>query len=295
VSFEEITFEANGLHFRALTAGQGPLALLLHGFPDTPHTFSKLIPALADAGYLVVAPWMRGYAPTQVPADPFTPVAVLVQDAAGMVDALSGPLGAGDAVVIGHDWGALAAYGAAVLCGPKVQRVVGCAVGHPAPFMQAMMTNYAQQKRSWYMFFFQLPLADIAVPQNDFAFLERLWREWSPGFEPPKELLAQVRASLSAPGALETALGYYRATFSAAPLPAALAEIQDRILSTPIESPTLYLHGERDGCIGAELVQGMEAFFTGGFEAHVIPDVGHFLHLEAPEEVNRRILNFLKA
>jgi pimeloyl-ACP methyl ester carboxylesterase len=160
--------------------------------------------------------------------------------------------------------------------------------------MSAMMSSYTQQKRSWYMFFFQQPIAETAVQADDFAFIERLWRDWSPGLEPPADLLAEVRASLSAPGSLEAALGYYRATFNPLLLDPALAALQDRITASPIPVPSLYLHGADDGCIGKEIVAGMEAFFPAGLETEIVPGAGHFLHLEAPEVVAKPIGAFLK-
>ncbi|OGP85863.1 MAG: hypothetical protein A2Y95_00025 [Deltaproteobacteria bacterium RBG_13_65_10] len=144
------------------------------------------------------------------------------------------------------------------------------------------------------MYFFQLSIAQQVVSQDDFAFVARLWRDWSPGFEPPPDLLAEVRASLSAPGSLEAALGYYRATFNPSLLDPALAALQDRITASPIPVPSLYLHGADDGCIGAEIIAGMEAFFPAGLETEIVPGAGHFLHLEAPEAVANRIGAFLK-
>jgi len=144
------------------------------------------------------------------------------------------------------------------------------------------------------MYFFQLLIAEQVVSQDDFAFVARLWRDWSPGFEPSLDLLAEVRASLSAPGSLEAALGYYRALFDPARQDPSLAEIQERIGAAPIEVPTLYLHGTRDGCIGAEVLEGMEAFFPAGLQTEIVPGAGHFLHLDAPEEVQRRVVDFLK-
>src|SRR5215207_8889817 len=111
-SLSEGTVEANGLAFGYLAAGDedAPLALCLHGFPDTAHTWRHLLPRLAEAGYRAVAPFMRGYAPSAVPADGRYQGGVLAQDALGLHEELGG---AGDAVIIGHDWGALAAHAAA--------------------------------------------------------------------------------------------------------------------------------------------------------------------------------------
>src|SRR5947199_7131294 len=102
--------EAGGVEFAYLSVGEGPLALCLHGFPDSPHTWDGLLPGLADRGFRAVAPWMRGYAPTDVPGDGRYQAGALVADAIALHDALGGD---GEAVIIGHDWGAFAAYGAA--------------------------------------------------------------------------------------------------------------------------------------------------------------------------------------
>ena len=115
------TVRANGLQFGVLEAGSGPLALCLHGFPDTADTWRHLLPALAGAGFRAVAPFMRGYAPTEVPADGAYHVGALVADAVALHEALGGD---GDAVLIGHDWGAEAAYGAAAFAPGRWRRLV---------------------------------------------------------------------------------------------------------------------------------------------------------------------------
>src|SRR5690349_2263747 len=122
------TITANGVEFAYLEAGAGdgrPLALCLHGFPDSAHSFRHLLPALADAGYHAVAPWMRGYAPTEVPADGRYQGGAIAADAIALHEALGGD---GDAVIIGHDWGAVATYGAAAFAPERWRKVVTMAV-----------------------------------------------------------------------------------------------------------------------------------------------------------------------
>jgi pimeloyl-ACP methyl ester carboxylesterase len=111
---QQRTVRVNGTEFSYLESGppEGPLALCLHGFPDTAHTWRHLMPALAQSGYRAVAPWMRGYAPTEIPADGIYQVGALAVDACALHDALGAD---GDAVLVGHDWGAYASYGAASL------------------------------------------------------------------------------------------------------------------------------------------------------------------------------------
>jgi pimeloyl-ACP methyl ester carboxylesterase len=248
----------------------GPLALCLHGFPDCAWTWRFLLPALAEAGFRAVAPWMRGYAPTDVPADRRYGTAALADDANGLHEALGAD---GRAVIVGHDWGAVAAYGAATAAPERWSRVVTAAVPPPSTWGMRFL-SYDQLRRSWYMFLFQTPLAEMALPLDDLAFVERLWADWSPGYDASHELL-RVKEALQPPEHLAAALGYYRAMFDPA---------QQGVPDGPFSQPWLYLHGDDDGCIGVELAPA---------EAVVVKGTGHFLHLEQPEEFNGRVLEFL--
>ena len=173
------TITANGLEFGFLTVGSGPLALLLHGFPDSAWTWRHLMVDLAEAGYRAVAPFLRGYSPTAVPADGHYQPGAVAADANALHDALGG---GDDAVLVGHDWGALASYSAAAHQPERWSRVVTAAVPPPATVAASFLT-YDQLHRSWYMFFFQSPFADMVVPMDDMAFIDRLWADWSPGYD----------------------------------------------------------------------------------------------------------------
>lgn len=288
--FRTSMWQVGALEFRALEAGpeDGPLALCLHGFPDHPRTWRHLLPALGAAGWRAVAPWMRGYTPGAIPEDGAYRIADLAHDVLGLIDAV----GAGPAAVIGHDWGATAATGAAILGPERVSRLVTMSVPHRR-FGIALATDYEQQKRSWYMFFFQLPFAEAAVAAGDFAFLRRLWADWSPGYEPEPEEWQALIETFHAPGVLSAALGYYRSALSpASGGPARVAE-QARATTENVPVETLYLHGLRDGCIAASLCEGLEEAHPEGLRREMISEAGHFLHLEQPERVNRAILEFL--
>ena len=282
--------EANGLLFGYLEAGpaDGPLALCLHGFPDSAWTWRHLLPDLADAGYRAVAPFLRGYAPTDVPEDSRYFVGDLVADACELHESLGGDE---RAVLIGHDWGAVAAYPTLAFAPERWNRAVTMAIPPTGLFMNAMLTNHEQQKRSWYIFFFQHPLADMVVPADDLAFIDRIWADWSPGFSSPEDL-EYTKQCLRAPENLAAALGYYRCMLGGAPPPPDIAAQQAAAMA-PSTVPTLYLHGANDGCCGIEVATGAEAALPAGSEAVVIPDAGHFLQLEKPKEVNELILQFL--
>src|SRR5438477_5087955 len=157
----------NDLNVAYLACGEeGPLALCLHGFPDSAWTWRLLLPELAAAGFRAVAPWLRGYAPTGLDAGGRYQNGASVTDVVALHDALAGD---GDAVLIGHDWGARIATGAAVFAPERFRAVITSAVPPGAAVAQGFLT-YRQLRRSWYMFFFQNPLSDFLVSTNDFGF-----------------------------------------------------------------------------------------------------------------------------
>ncbi len=283
------TVEAAGLEFGLFEQGSGPLALCLHGFPDTAHTWRHLLPALADAGFHAVAPFLRGYAPSALPADGAYQTGALVADACALHDVLGG---GDDAVVVGHDWGAFAAYGAAANASQRWRRVVTLAVP-PPPTVMAMFADYAQLKRSFYIFLFQTDLAEGLVGGDGMPFLDGLWRDWSPGYDPSEDL-AHVKESLRAPENLSAAIGYYRAMLDPS---RHLPRYADEQAATgqPPPQPTLYLHGRDDGCLGADLVAGSERDLSASSRAEVIDGVGHFLHLERPDEINAKIIDWVNS
>ncbi|TKJ32063.1 alpha/beta hydrolase [Blastococcus sp. CCUG 61487] len=281
--------EAGGLSFTYLTAGpeDGPLALCLHGFPDTAHTYRHLLPELAAAGFRAVAPFSRGYAPTAVPADGHYQTGALARDANALHEALGGDE---RAVLVGHDWGAQAVYGAAGSAPDRWRKVVAMAVP-VGPALAGTFFTYDQIKRSFYMYFFQHPLADAVVAGGDLDFLARLWADWSPGYDATDDLAA-VRTALGTPENLGAALGYYRALFDPSRHAPELAAEQQAAGSAPPQ-PTLYLHGTQDGCMALDSADAVRGVLTPGSDVVVVDGAGHFLHLERPEVVNPRIVGFL--
>lgn len=274
----DTTVTANGLTFAARTCGDdGPLALCLHGFPDSAHTWDGLLPELASAGFRAVAPWTRGYAPTSVPADGDYSGAALTADVNALHEALGGDR---DAVLIGHDWGAMATYAAAAVAPERWRRLVAIAVPPPKVAASAFF-HYAQLKRSFYVFMFQTPLAELVAGADDLRFIDNLWRDWSPSYDGTADLV-HVKAALRAPANLAAAIGYYRAMFTSG------------FASEAPKQPTLYLHGTVDGAFGVEGVRDTPAQLSADSRVEVIADVGHFLHLEKPGEVNRLILDWLR-
>ena len=280
------TVKADGLEFGMLTCGDSgplasgsrrPLALCLHGFPDSAHTYRHLLPELAAAGFRAVAPWLRGYAPTDIPPDGDYSIRRLAADANALHEALGGD---GDAVLVGHDWGAMTSYVAGAAAPDRWRRVATMAVPPPKTAAAAFV-NYRQLKRSFYIFLFQTGLAPV-VGMDDLAFIDGLWSDWSPGYDASTDL-PHVKEALREQDNLMAAIGYYRAMFDANGTPAAGDNQQ----------PTLYLHGDTDGAFGVEGVTGAKDELPAGSRVEILTGAGHFLHLEKPTEVNRLIVDWL--
>ncbi|MGI8756140.1 MAG: alpha/beta fold hydrolase [Acidimicrobiales bacterium] len=291
MTIEQGQVRANGLEFGYLEVGDGPLALCVHGFPDAPWTWRYLLEALAEAGYRAVAPFLRGYAPTEVPADGLYQPGAIAADINALHAALGGDA---DAVLVGHDWGALATYGAVAHQPRRWRRAVAASVPPPATVAKAFF-DYDQLRRSWYMFFFQSPFAEGVVAMDDLAFLDRLWADWSSGHDAGEDL-PRVKDCLRDPANLAAALGYYRASIGAGPRSADLDAIE-AAGATPIDIPMLYLHGADDGCMGVGLVDDgvLASLVAAESRVEIVADAGHFLHLERPEVVNRLIVDFVTA
>ncbi len=281
---------ANGVDFSYFEAGSGPLALCLHGYPDTAHTFRHLLPALADAGFHAVAPFNRGYAPTALADDGRYQSGVLGVDANALHDALGG---GADSVIIGHDWGAQGAYAAATLSPSNWRRVVAAAVP-PGPVMAEAFFQFEQLRMSWYMFFQLNPLSDMVVPTNGFEFIAKLWRDWSPGYDSAADVAHFVDA-MPTGAHVTAALAYYRQTLQFDLQAVELAAAQGATLALPPQ-PLCYLHGADDGCLSPSIAaKTAEIESVPGSAFHMVGHAGHFLHLERPVYVNRLITDFLHA
>jgi len=274
-----------------LEAGEGPLVLCLHGFPDHAPTFRPLLGALAGAGYRAVAPFMRGYAPSTVEASTYESAA-LAADALDLAESLAG---SEPVRLVGHDWGGVAALHAAAWRPERVARLVTLAMPHAAALAAALRGDYEQQRRFWYQFLFLVDgLAERVVSADDFAFVDRLVADWSPGGSLAHEEWEAVKRTLGAPGVLTAALGYYRAGYRPALRDPARAEAAAR-WADPVAVPTLAVAGAEDGCIGRAVHEAQARHFRGPFRLEVVPDVGHWPHREAPGAVTALVLDWLGA
>lgn len=269
--------------FTALCEGpeEGPVVLLLHGFPDTPHTFAATQKLLAAAGFRAVAPYLRGYDPS--PLDGPFDVETIAED----IEALARHLSPAHAVtLVGHDWGAACSYVAAARYPWRFSALVTLSVPHPLAFLAALARDPGQLAQSWYMLFFQPPgLAEATLRRGDFSLIDHLWKTWSPGLTPPPEHLPRLKRCLAR--SLPAPLAYYRAMVS--PPGPALRRLQDPSVRR-IRVPTLHLTGGADRCIKPSSGDGQERYFAGYFRAEVIDGAGHFLPMERPALLTDRIL-----
>ncbi len=279
---------ANGVRYAYLEEGTGPLVLLLHGYPDNAHSWEHQLGALAGAGFRAVAPFMRGYPPTEVPDGGFYDRATLARDVKGLIDGLNG---GEPCYLVGQDWGAAISYGVLGAFGELVRRAVILAVPHPVAIRRTLRRSPAQVIRSFHWFLFQLPwLPERLVRARNAAFLEFLWWLWSPAYH-DRAHVAAIRTTMADPRVARATLAYYRAAMQASYRDPALAELS-RALDRPIEVPTRVLCGSKD--MRGQMLEGQRDLFRGPYEWQIVDGAGHFLHRERPAEVNRRIIEWLR-
>ncbi len=292
---DERTVAANGLTFAAREHGDGDrLALCLHGFPDDAGSMDPLAARLADAGFTAVAPYMRGYGPTGEAPDGDYSARALGADAVALADRLVETDGYDDAVLVGHDWGAVASYSAARIDPDRFSAMATMAV--PPQFGTAIWDHPRQFLRSWYVWFFQLPgLAERTLRREDFAMIELLWNLWSPGWDYPDERIEAVKETFRTGDTADAALQYYRQFVN--PLISDLARNgrPDPGDAPPIETPGLVITGADDGCIGPELFENAAGAFDADARVVRIRDAGHFLHRERPDVVAEEVIGFCSA
>jgi len=277
---------ANGARFHLAEHGpaDGPLVVLLHGFPEFWWSWRHQLVALGDAGYRVVAPDLRGYGASDKPPrgyDAYT----LSSDVAGMVRAL----GARDAMLVGHDWGGMLAWTVATLHPGLVRRLAIVDMPHPVRLRQALLSDRAQLRASSYIGYFQLPRAPEArLRKDDGAYVGRLLARWGgPGFPDP-ETEARCREAMSIPGAAHCSLEWYRWAVRSLTRPSGLRFL--RLMERGVGVPTLQLHGALDGCVLPSTAHGSGAWVSAPYELQVLDGLGHFPHQEDPELVSAALL-----
>ncbi|HEX7243804.1 MAG TPA: alpha/beta hydrolase [Longimicrobiaceae bacterium] len=268
----------NGVRLHYVEAGEGPLVVLLHGFPEFWYGWRHQIPALAEAGFRVIAPDMRGYNLSDKPRGVGSyRVEALVEDVAGLVR----HAGAERAHVVGHDWGGVVAWYLAMQRPEVLDRLVVLNAPHPGVFSRELRKP-DQMLRSAYAAFFQLPwLPEAAIRARGFALLERVFRT-----EPARpgaftdEDIARYREAAARPGALTAMLNYYRA-------------FARRPRLHRIHAPTLLVWGERDPHLVVRNTEGLEPWVP-GIRVERIPEASHWVAADEPGRVGRLLAGFLR-
>lgn len=292
-----------GITLHCAVAGEGPLVILLHGFPECWYSWRHQLEALSTR-FRVVAPDLRGYNESDKPrAVRAYELGELVADVEALLDAF----GATDAGIVGHDWGGGIAWTFAMERPLRTRRLAVLNCPHPAIFSQALRANPRQLLRSWYMFFFQLPwLPETLLGMNHAAAVGRAFRDSVVVHDAiTDEDLRVLRDAASRPGALRSGINYYRATMRKqfrADAPAWLRRLAGwtdesaprRVADWPrITAPTLLVWGEQDVALRKELTYGMEPLFEAPFRIHYIPESGHWVQQEQAALVNQLLLEHL--
>jgi pimeloyl-ACP methyl ester carboxylesterase len=277
------TIESSGLSFEAAVAGdpRAPLVLLLHGFPQTHHTFREQLPALADAGFYAVAPNQRGYSPGARP-NGITSYATqtLVDDALGFAAALS----ATRFHLVGHDWGGQLSW---LVAAREPARLLSLSVlsrPHPAAFAASMKSDGQQAGRSRHHSAFDDPSTADRLLEDD---ARRLRRMLTGQGVAESDVDAYLTVLGSRP-ALDAALNWYRAARDTAP-----ELLGGRV--GPVSVPTLYLWGDRDATVGRAAAELTRNHVVGSYRFEVVPEAGHFITDQAADAVTRALLEHIGA
>jgi pimeloyl-ACP methyl ester carboxylesterase len=277
-----VTVDGVRLHY--VEAGEGPLVVLLHGFPEFWWSWRNQIPALVEAGFRVVAVDQRGYALSDRPRSWRD---YRIERLAADVEGLIAALGEERAHVVGHDWGAAVAWTVASLHPERVERLAILNVPHPARMERALRTSPRQLLHSWYMFFFQIPgVPERLMRAGGRRMLERAYADARPGAFTEDDFDRYERALLG-PGGLKGPIDWYRAALRRSPG-------ATRRLYRPIPAPTLVIWGEQDRFLGADLAQP-DAELVPDVRVERLPDASHWVQHDEPETVNRLLVDFLAA
>ena len=278
------TIQANSLNIAYLEKGNGPLVLCLHGYPDTAYSWLKTLDFLSEKGFRAVAPFMRGYYPTDIPADGDYTVKQLAKDALALIEAL----GEDSAIVIGHDWGALAGYSAAAIDPGKVTKLITLDMIHPAALSVTPNTLWKGRHIIAYQF---KQAALRRIQQNNFAHIDDIYRRWSPNWDFTGET-KDVKLALEKPGRVEAALGYYWAFFKEGIGRDEQSKLGQKIALAKTTVPTLTIFGDW-GALSEKQMESSKNAFEGPYEFVQLKGVGHFLHREAPERFFEQLEKFL--
>jgi len=281
------TISTNGLNFHMVSQGEGPVVLMLHGFPENWYSWRHQLSALAQHGYKAVAMDMRGYnltdRPTRV-SDYRMPL--LVADVEGLISAL----GCEKVHLVGHDWGGVVAWTFGARHPERLLSLTILNSPHPKAFAWHLKHNFRQLRRSWYMFFFQIPiLPELLIRLAADQTFVRTFRGWAIHKEMfSDDVIDFFKKPMLQPGALTAGINYYRAMLRN------VKTLNEAQQFPKISVPTQVIWGENDRALGKELCDGLEDYFENHFELHFIPNCSHWVQQEEPDKVNELLVDFFK-
>lgn len=288
-AWQHCFIETNRIRLHCVTQGEGELVILLHGFPEFWYSWRHQIPALAKH-FKVVVPDLRGYNDSDKPASGYD-LDTLGQDIRGLIE----NLGYRRAHLVGHDWGGTIAWHVAQTFPHLLDRLAVLNAPPPQRFLQELVSNVDQARRSWYLLAFQVPgLPEWLIRQNLRLFVKNLFQEQAVRKGAFSEKDAAIyQAALAKPGVLAAALSYHRQLLS----PQAWLHHLQRFpwdAAPAVTAPTLVLWGEEDALLSRKLMEGIDRWVKAPLCLKTIPDCGHWIQQEVPQTVNRELLNFLR-
>jgi len=284
-SLLRIAYEASGPE-------AGFPVVVAHGWPDDVRTWDPVLPALHAAGYRTYAPWLRGYGPTRFLRDDTFRSGQLVALGQDLVEFVQS-LDLGRHALIGHDWGARAAYTASALEEPRVSACVALSVGYGTN-IPGQTLSYRQTQNYWYHWLMATPRGERLVRTDRRAFTRHVWDDWFVVYKPNDAEFERTAVSFDNPDWADITLHSYRSRWGHASLDPRYADLEARFDPVPKQRvPTLTLHGAVDPVNSPQMSEGKESFFTGPYERRLIAGAGHFPQRECPRETGARIVDWL--
>jgi pimeloyl-ACP methyl ester carboxylesterase len=262
----------------------------VHGWPDDPHCWDELLPAWHDAGYRVIRPWLRGFGATRFRSSETVrsgQIGALGRDLADLLDALE----LRDVVVVGHDWGARAAYVVGALFPERVARIVAISAGYVTNAPDASL-SWPSTHAYWYEWFVATERGRRSVTEDRREFCRYLWQTWSPSWRFGQSEFDQAAQAWENDDWPAISVHAYLHRWGEADGDPAYAEIERKLAGpVPVVRPTLVVHGSQDADNLPETSVGKEDLFTAGYARTVLDGIGHFPPREAPAEVARLVLD----
>jgi pimeloyl-ACP methyl ester carboxylesterase len=282
-----------GRPYPVIAAGDGPLVVCLHGFPDNYESFQYQIEPFVAAGYRVVCPVLPGYAPGTEPVSGTNTPVYAADKIIAVIEVLLKESGEQQCRLVGHDWGALTACLVANQRPELLKSLAVLSIPYNINLQRVILRCPTYAVNGWYVMFFQLKwFADWWIKRNNWKFIDLLYRLWCPTWDNYEHRLVSTKETFKQPGVLKHALSYYRnCLFGLNPI----SFRWRRLYNGRIEVPTLALRGEVDGCMPEKAWEMNSAkSFRKGITLEVLPGIGHFPQLENPDWVSERLIRWFK-